>query len=910
MDELKAYPPPDQWDDVVEFDPAAWPRKKPRHYSLVPTVCFNCEASCGLLAYVDKETGKIRKFEGNPYNPGSRGRTCAKGPATINQVDDPERILYPLKRTGKRGEGGWARTTWDEVLDAFAQAIRSAIVEGRRNEVMYHVGRPGEDGYVERVLQAWGLDAHNSHTNVCSSGARLGYDLWMGYDRPSPDYANAKFILLLSSHLETGHYFNPHAQRIVEAQEKGATLAVVDPRLSNTASRADLWLPTYPGTEAAVLFAIAKLLLDRNQFDRAFVERWVNWEEYLAANRPSSPRTFESFIEALKEIYAPFTPEFASKESGCPADRIEKTAQGIAAAGSRFAAHVWRNATAGNRGGWQVARALFLLNVLTGSVGVEGGTLPNAWNKFVPIPPLKPPPQKVWSELLWPPEYPFAHHEMSILLPYLLREGRGRLAAYFTRAYNPVWTNPDGFSWIEMLKDEAKIGLHAAMTPVWNETAIFADYVLPMGLGPERHDTMSFETHAGEWLAFRQPVLRVAKEKSGAPSKLTLGTNPGEVWEEDEFWIELSWRIDPDGSLGVRKWFESPYEPGTKMTMESYYRWLFENSVPGLPEKAKAAGMAPLEYMRKFSAVEISAAKYKLHEKPAAGAVDPATKLASRDGKTVGLQQPDGVVAGFPTPSRKLEFYSSTLASWGWREEAIPGYAKSHVRPEALDPLKGEFTLLPTFRLPTQIHTRSGNAKWLWELGNTNPLLMHPRDSRKLGLKTGDLVRVNTESGYFVVRLVATQGILPGIVGCSHHFGRWRLHKLSGPDRWSAALAAIEDLGGGKFRLRYERGVQPFDSNDPDSRRVTWKEAGVHQNLAFPTHPDPLSGMHCWHQAVRVEKAHPGDQYGDVMADTEKSYAVFKEWLKLTKTPPGELRRPMWLARPFRPAPEAFKRPS
>ena len=155
MTDLRSYPPPEQWDDVVENDPAAWPRKKPRHYSLVPTVCFNCEASCGLLAYVDKETGKIRKFEGNPYNPGSRGRTCAKGPATINQVDDPERILYPLKRTGKRGDGGWARTTWDEVLDTFAKAIRTAIVEGRRNEVMYHVGRPGEDGYVERVLQAW-----------------------------------------------------------------------------------------------------------------------------------------------------------------------------------------------------------------------------------------------------------------------------------------------------------------------------------------------------------------------------------------------------------------------------------------------------------------------------------------------------------------------------------------------------------------------------------------------------------------------------------------------------------------------------------------------------------------------------------------------------------------------------------
>jgi anaerobic selenocysteine-containing dehydrogenase len=110
---------------------------------------------------------------------------------------------------------------------------------------MYHVGRPGEDGYANRVLQAWGVDGHNSHTNVCSSSARLGHFLWTGADRPSPDYANARTILLLSSHLETGHYFNPHAQRIVEAQSQGATVITIDPRLSNTAAKADLWLPAY-----------------------------------------------------------------------------------------------------------------------------------------------------------------------------------------------------------------------------------------------------------------------------------------------------------------------------------------------------------------------------------------------------------------------------------------------------------------------------------------------------------------------------------------------------------------------------------------------------------------------------------------------------------------------------------------
>ena len=113
---LSAYPPEGSWDHVESLDPAAWPTKVRRSHRLVPTTCFNCEANCGLLAWVDKATGQITKFEGNPVHPASRGRNCAKGPATINQVDDPERILYPMKRVGDRGEGLWERITWDQAL--------------------------------------------------------------------------------------------------------------------------------------------------------------------------------------------------------------------------------------------------------------------------------------------------------------------------------------------------------------------------------------------------------------------------------------------------------------------------------------------------------------------------------------------------------------------------------------------------------------------------------------------------------------------------------------------------------------------------------------------------------------------------------------------------------------------------
>jgi len=167
---LASFPPKERWDDWVELDSKAWPERVEKRYMLVPTTCFNCESACGLLAYIDKDTFQVRKFEGNPEHPGSRGRNCAKGPATLNQITDPDRILYPLKRSGARGEGKWERVSWDEAMDDVAARIRKAMQEKRNEEIMYHVGRPGEDGFTERMMAAWGCDAHNSHTNICSSG--------------------------------------------------------------------------------------------------------------------------------------------------------------------------------------------------------------------------------------------------------------------------------------------------------------------------------------------------------------------------------------------------------------------------------------------------------------------------------------------------------------------------------------------------------------------------------------------------------------------------------------------------------------------------------------------------------------------------------------------------------------------
>ncbi|MGH9022815.1 MAG: molybdopterin dinucleotide binding domain-containing protein, partial [Acidimicrobiia bacterium] len=397
-----------------------------------------------------------------------------------------------------------------------------------------------------------------------------------------------------------------------------------------------------------------------------------------------------------------------------------------------------------------------------------------------------------------------------------------------------------------------------------------------------------------------------------------------------------SWRIDPDGALGIRKFHESKLRPGEKLTVDEYYGWMFEHSVPGLPERAASEGLTPLEFMRRYGAFEIRKGIGPLHEVPVSPgelidvAETPSGRVYARpdtpppanivpfgtpepdaDGrKPVGVRVDGAVLRGFPTPTGRLEFFSSTLADWGWAECAVPTYLKSHVHPESM--AADEMVLISTFRLPVQIHTRSANAKWLDEIAHTNPLWIHPSDAAALGVVGGDLLRVTTEIGYFVVKAWPTEGIRPRVVACSHHMGRWKLAEHGqGQGQMMATVNLDRDASG--WRMQRRSGMRPYESTDPDTARIWWSDVGVHQNLTFPVHPDPVSGQHCWHQAVRVTKAEPGDSYGDISVDTVKSHQVYQRWLELTRTAnrfsPDATRRPYWLMRPLKPAKEVFRLP-
>ena len=168
--------------------------------------------------------------------------------------------------------------------------------------------------------------------------------------------------------------------------------------------------------------------------------------------------------------------------------------------------------------------------------------------------------------------------------------------------------------------------------------------------------------------------------------------------------------------MGIREFFESPDRPGQKMTVDEYYGWIFENSVPGLPEGRGGRGrLTPLEYMRRYGAFEVARGKIgKVYEQPGArrrargrprgrrrprvytrAPVPPPSPKAPgryedrsrtrRADAWVGVRVDGEIVRGWPTPSGKLEFWSRTLHDWGWPELALPTYIKSHVHRQNLD---------------------------------------------------------------------------------------------------------------------------------------------------------------------------------------------------------------------------------
>lgn len=927
--DLASAPPPSRWEDWMEASPT--PGAGPRKTRKVPFTCDQCGAGCGMLATVDLTAGAVVRIEGNPLHPSSEGRVCASGLAVLDQLQDPHRILHPMRRVGARGEGRWEKIGWEEALDQVASKLREAIEAEKLQEILVHMGTPEADPFTVRALASWGLDNLVTDTTAGSPQASLGHQLWFGSDRAGVDLEQAAVILLVGSPRD-GSPLHPDPARVIAAKRAGAKLIVVEPVRSNLGAMADLWLPALPGTEAVLLLAFAHHIIRSRAANRDFMRRWWNWQQYMEARYPNVTMTFPRFELALQKLYQPYSFEFAERECGVSAARVQQAAEWVAGARTALATWCGGAATEGNLGGWQVPRTLFLLNALLGAVGTSGGVSPGAWWRFLPELPWTPPGPDLWHPLAWPGEFPLAAGPASPLLPHLLRSGRGKLSVYLTDRFNPVGSGPDGLSWVEALRDEALIQFHAALTPVWTETAQQADLVLPVGFGPERHGLVSSETRDARWISLQQPAVGVARAVDGVPLDDARRCNPGQVWDEIEWWMALAWKVDPGGEWGIRESSESRQFPGERLRVDELLGAALERGVPELGEAAVMEGGSALHYMRRRGAFQVDGSQGPVHERIVLeGALENVRE--SREGRAyalrrkgetveslapqstpepdsrgrvaVGLRMEGDLRQGFNTPSGRLEFYSPTLTEWGWPEYALPIYTKSHVHRDIL--ASDELILIPLFEAPAATGSLLGA-----ELAHVTPLWLNPADAARLGLSAGASARVETEIGHFVTRAWPTESVRPGVVAINPTRGRWHTAQGAGPNPATSALVSMHAEGDRRSIAR-EEVTRPEASADPRLGRVWWSDAGTPANLAMPVHPDPISGGHCWNQVVRVRPAQANDLPGDASADLGRADRIVELWLQRARraedVSPDKTRRPSWLIRTPRPMPEAWKLP-
>ena len=455
----------------------------------IATHCEMCFWRCGVLASV--ADGKVVRLEGNPDHPLTQGRLCARGNAGTSLLYDPDRLKFPLLRTGKRGEGQFKRATWDEALDFLAQKLDAIKKEHGPEAVAFFPHGIGSR-FFGTLLKAYGTPNSAEPSFAQCRGPRdVGYSLTFGQGLGSPepvDLEEAKLIVLIGSHLGE-NVFTSQITAFATGLSRGAKLIAVDPRFSTAAAKADWWLPIRPGTDIALLLAWMNVLISESLYDQPYVAKHAQGFDQLAAH--------------VRE----FTPEWAETITELPAAQIRDTARAMGQAKPAVVVHPGRHVT------WygddtQRARAMAILTALLGSWGRKGGM-------FLPTPlssggfelPDFPEPQRGRADGAGG-RFPLASEELGVtngLVDATLSADPYPIKAWIVYGQNVIESIPQPKRTLEAIE---KLDLMVVVDVLPVDQIDYADVVLPEATYLERYDSPLFVGSAKRpFVAIRQPVI-------------------------------------------------------------------------------------------------------------------------------------------------------------------------------------------------------------------------------------------------------------------------------------------------------------------------------------------------------------------------------------------------------------------
>lgn len=323
---------------------------------VIHSACFSCNTTCEVLIFKDKRSGKVLKVEGDPDSPVTKGVLCAKGLAAKDLLYNPNRLKYPMKRVGRRGEGKWEKISWDEALTITAETLKDFKNRYGPQGIAFLEGtRRGWSRVFSRLANAFGAVNHGAAGWAQCLWPRL-VDSNFTFGAPymeTADYENTNLILVWGAN--PPNTWPVIAANIMDARQRGAKLMVVDPYLSETAAKADLWLQLRPGTDTALALSMLHVILESNLYDSDFVNNWT------------------AGFEELKMHVKSYTPEWGERITRVPAELIIKAARLYAAVKP---ACIFRCVALDQlHDSVQACRAVSLLAAVTGNIGIPGGNV-------------------------------------------------------------------------------------------------------------------------------------------------------------------------------------------------------------------------------------------------------------------------------------------------------------------------------------------------------------------------------------------------------------------------------------------------------------------------------------------------------------------------------------------------------
>lgn len=716
----------------------------------------NCGSRCALRLHV--RDGEIVRVDTDNTGLDTYGnqqlRACPRGRSMRQRVYAKERIPYPLKRVGKRGEGKFERISWDQALDEISQRLRQTI-DKYGNESIYlpygtgalgsTMGKswPPGDTPVARLMNLLGgyLNMYSDYS-TCQITIGMPYlfgGSWVDGNSLS-DMANSQLAVFFGNNPSETRMSGCKAVTLQHARFTNNTRTIIiDPRYSDSVvSVGDEWIPIRPGTDIALCAALAHVMITENLIDKPFIDRYtIGYDEDSLPEGAPAGSSYKSYILGKGPDGLPKTPAWAENITGIPAPRIEKLAREVAGAKPCFIAQGWgpqRTTNGGNQ-----SRAIGMLAVLTGNVGISGGntgaretagySLP-----MVDFPTLENPVKTTVSCFNWYQAID-DYTKMTALTAGI--RGRDKLIApikfMFNYAGNCLTNQHGGINQMHpILADDKKCETIVVVDTTLTPTARYADYLLPGCTNLEEPDWSCNGDSNIAYVIFDEKAIEPFGESRGI--------------------------YDICAALAKRLGVEEKYTEG-----RTEYQWLqhlyelSRKNIPDLPPTLEEAFKKGI-YKKFFPENHIAYKEFR--EDPEKNPLD--------------------------TPSGKIEIYSPRLQEIADTWQLVPGQ-KITVLPEWIDSPEGAMSSQRD-KYPLQLighhykqrtHSTYGNCSWLKEVA-PQELWINVLDAEARGIKLGDMVKVYNDRGVSYVRAKVTPRIMPGVVSLPE--GAWHTPNRKGED--------------------------------------------------------------------------------------------------------------------------------